>query len=57
MEGFGEWILAHLANCRVPYLRRGAIFSFSWGGPVEIILLGEREDGGVCLGRRTIWVR
>ena len=57
MEGFGEWILAHLANCRVPYLGRGAIFSFSWGGPVEIVLLGEREDGGVRLGRRTVWVK
>jgi hypothetical protein len=57
MKGFGEWFLAHLAKCRVPRLSRGAILSFSWGGPVEIVLLGEWKDGGVCLGRRTVWVK
>ena len=57
MEGFGEGILAYLADGMVPYLRRGAIFSFSWRGLVEVILLREREDRGVCLGRRTVRMR
>ena len=57
MEGFGEGIPAYFAGGMIPYLRGGAIFSFSWRGLVEVILLREREDRGVCLGRRTVRVR
>ncbi len=57
LERFAEGVPAYFTDGMIPHLRGGAIIAFSRRGLAGVILLGEGEERGMCLGWRPVRMR